>query len=483
MKNAEGPPTFSAGGGKWARRLRAFLPSALVLPVVLYCALTLPYAFTKLNGDETHFVTLPYLILGGDYTLSALKQGDYAGAFRAAATSYRLAWRYLVRPADAAPDSAAELSQFRIESKASGRDKPFVFTPDYFVTHRKTGKPLLGFLLNIPALAVTYVLPRDLYYYQKNFIYHPAFLAPRLSVFLLGLLGVVMVFHIVQTRVDTSAAFRAAAIYALMPITVVWSADLHQEVPMTFFLIPYFYFLWKRRLILAGLLWGLAFGTKNQAVFALVPILAEGIWSSLDPGTIRERLARIAVSFRTLAIVLGIGLLASAPFGYPVGNLVEVVRTSALDITNIQDATTIFSKLPLWTGIAMLAILGLKLAEDARDSFDRMHLFMLIVPGMLFFITDYRAYMMVPSVAILVGTYFRPRLAAFLAAAFLAINLWGLQSPYLTSRRLLYKWLLNPGMPHTVEEIDALPGVGGISSEPPTKPAENTGSATPAQPH
>ncbi|GEM_PF-3677720 len=439
--------------------------AAVWLVVALYAGLTLPYAFTKLNGDEAHFVTIPYLMLGGDYSLSALKQGEYSKAASIAFQSYALAWRYFVRPADAHERSAQGLAQYRATSRAAGREKPFVFTPDYFVTHRKGGKPLLCMALNVPALGVTYLLPRSLLDYQRDFIYHPAFLAPRLSVWLLGIVILLLVHRIARERAGPPAGFRAALIFAVLPITVVWTADLHLEVPLTLFLLLFFYFLWKGKTVWAALCWGLAFGAKNQAIFALAPILAEGLWQFLDPGTLGERVRRLANSLRVLAVVLGIGLLASAPFAHPGANLIEVFYSSNPDLDEVHSLRMIFYRLPLWTGLGFVALLGLKLLDDARDQFDRLLIFMLFLPGFLYFIQDYRLYMLAPGLAILAGTLFRPKTAYLMLAGLMFFNLVGLESPYLTSRRLLYKYLTKPHAPQTIEGIERIPGIGSVKAE------------------
>jgi hypothetical protein len=76
----------------------------------------------------------------------------------------------------------------------------------------------------------------------------------------------------------------------------------------------------------------------------------------------------------------------------------------------------------------------------------------------------------VPSAAILIGSYFQRKTAVFLIAILLALNVMGLQSPYLTSRHLMYDTLNEPGAPRTIEEIDRLSGLGGVGGDE-AKPA------------
>ena len=232
---------------------------------------------------------------------------------------------------------------------------------------------------------------------------------------------------------------------------------------MTVFLIPYFYFLGKRRSVWAGVFWGLAFGTKNQAALALAPLLAEGIWRFFAAAGAGKRKV-IVETVRTFVVVIVVGLLVSTPFGNPMGNVVEVFKTSDPDITAIQDPSNLFFQWPLWFGMGLLGLLGVKFIEDARDSYDRMNTFMLLIPTSLYFIADYRSYMLVPSLAILVGTYFRRGTAWGLIVVLFLADLVGLRSPYLTSRHLLYDFLNRPGAPQTIEEIERLPGVGTIPS-------------------
>jgi hypothetical protein len=446
---------------------------------VLYAGLTLPYGFTKLNGDETHFITVPYLILGGDYTLSAMKDHRYGDAAGAACESYLLAWRYFVNPKEATETSAASLSKYQLTNKASDRAKPFVITPDYFVTHRKAGKPLLAFVLNVPALAVTYVLPKNLLHYQRDYIYHPAFFAPRLVVWLLGLGCLLLIYRIVSERVDVTAGLRAALIFAVLPVVSVWTADLHQEVPLAFFLLLFFYCLSKQRLLWAAVFWGLAFGTKNQAVFALVPLAADAVWKALGDEDWAERRQAFLADLRALATVFAVGLLVSSFFGHPGANLAEVFHNSDPKISEIHNSRTLLYRMPLWSGLGLLALAGLKLLDDARDRFDRWHVFFLLFSGLLYFVQDYRVIMLAPSAAILVGTYFRPRTAHLLAAGLLVISMAGLESPYLTSRRLLYKNLILPTSPQTIEEIEKLQGLGSVQAEEKKQPEASPPAAKP----
>ncbi len=472
MSQADSSPGGGVQPGADTRR-----PGSVLIAIALYVALTLPYACTKLNGDEAHFVTIPYLIGGGDYFLSAVKDRDFRRAANVAWDSYALAWRYFVRPGDATKTSAQELTKYPVTHKASSREQAFVFTPDYFYRHRKGGRPMLSFVLNIPALAVTYALPKSLYEYQRDHIYHPAFLAPRLSVWLAGLLGLWLVYKMVLERAGPQAAYHAALIYALLPATVVWSADLHQDVPMAIFLIPFIHFFAKQRYVWAGVFWGLAFATKNQAIFALGPAVAVAIWHGWDGETIRDRWMPLLRAGRALAIVFVIGIAVSTPFGYPVGNLVEVWDSSSPDIPALYGLGGLYYQMPLLLGIGMIALLGIKLIEEARDDFDRLHLCWLILPIFLHFIHDYRNYMLVASTSILIGTYFRQKTVRILACTLLFLNLLGLHSPYLTSRHMMYDWLNEPGAPRAIEEIERLRGVGAIREKP---PSEET-AAPPAQ--
>lgn len=429
---------------------------SLMLVLCLYAALTLPYGFVKLNTDELNFVTLPYLIVGGDYTFSALKAGEYGKAVEIAATSYGIAWHYLTRPKDADEHSAAALSQYDVKHQASGREKPFVFTPDYFVTHRKAGKPLLSFLLNIPALAATKIFVGDLLKLQRENIYHPGFLLPRLVCWLMGAGIVVMIYFMVRKRDGHSAALRAALIFSLMPIVAIYSADIHQDVPLTFFLVPFFYFAGQRRYVWAGVFWGLAFACKNQAVFALLPFGAECVWQAIGSGSLSERFRAACEPAMALIAIFVIGLVVSAPFAHPVANLLEIVNSSAGGVVRVQQAPQLFARMPIWLGISALALLGLKMLDLARDSFERLHIFMLLVPAILFLVYGYRLYMLIPSVAILLGAHLLPRTFYCLATGLLLLNLQGLESPYLTTRRLMHDRLLEPGAPQTIDDIERL---------------------------
>jgi hypothetical protein len=174
---------------------------------------------------------------------------------------------------------------------------------------------------------------------------------------------------------------------------------------------------------------------------------------------------RLGSSLRVFAVVLGIGLLASAPFAHPAASLIEVFYSSNPDLDEVHSLRMIFYRLPLWTGLGFVALIGLKLLDDARDQFERLLLFMLFLPGFLYFIQDYRLYMLVPGLAILAGTLFRAKTAYLMVAGLMFFNLVGLESPYLTSRRLLYKYLTKPDAPQTIEGIERIPGIGSVKAE------------------
>ena len=438
----------------------------LRIAIVLYFALSLPYGVTKLSGDEVHFATIPYLILGGDYTLTALRDGQYGRALEIAGKSYALAWRYYVRPIDAGETAASDLTRYDTTHRATPeRRHPFVFTPDYFVTHRKTGKPLFSFLLNVPALAATRLLPQSLIHYQREYIYHPAFLVPRAICWLAGLGCLLMLHRIVRERWGVAAAGRAAICFALLPVTVLWSADLHQDVPMTLLLLVFAYYLWRGQTLRAAVAWGLAFGTKNQAIFALAPLVAEAIWLAADAGTWRERFLRALPPLKIFAVVLAVGIIVSTPFGHPWANIKEIFQTSEEGFDQeIQSPSRLFFWNPIWWGMGLLAFLGLRMIDDARDWFDRYWVFFLILPGFLTFFSNTRIYMLLPAVAILAGSYFRPKTLYFTVGGLALLCFFGMKSPYITIRGVGYRDILRD-YPVTIGDIEMLRGVGSIRAE------------------
>ena len=439
----------------------------LVVALVLFFALTAPYGLTKLNGDEVHFVTIPYLMFGGDYTLSAVSRGDYGDAFAAAAESYALMWRYYVRPADA-PDLAGQaLTRFPVTRRASEREEPFVVTPNYFSTHRKSGKPLLSFIIMAPSLAGTFVFPKSLFHYQREYIYHPAFYVTRFTFILIGLASLLAVYFIVRERWGEQAGGFAAIAFAVVPATPIWTPDLHQDLPLGLFLLLFSYYVWKGRLVMAGVCWGLAFAVKNQAVFGLAPLVAEAIWVFCDAGTLRERIQRAAKPLIAFAVVLAVGLVASAPFGHPIANLKEVVSTSAPSFgEEIYQGNALFLWLPLWMAMGFLGLLGLHFLDLAKDSFDRYQILFLIIPGFLHFFVNSRLPMLVPATAVLIGSYFRAKTFYFLMAALMVINLYGIEEPYLTSRGIGYRFRLRVlEVPYEIGAIEGLLGVGSMEAE------------------
>ncbi len=458
--------TVPLQGGSEAPSLKRPRVRPLFVAIVFYFAFSLPYGITKLSGDEVHFATVPYLILGGDYTLSALKEGEYRRALLIAWQSYSLAWRYYVRPADAGEHAASELNQYEATFRATKEhQRPFVFTEDYFVTHRKTGKPLLSFLLNAPALALSMLLPHNLIHYQREYIYHPAFLLPRLVSWLLGLGCILLIYRFVRERWDPAKAGRAALIFAVLPVTMLWSPDLHQDIPLAFLILLFGYYWGRGQVLRAAVVWGLAFAVKNQAVFALLPLGAEAIWLACDAGSPKERWARAWLPLRDFLFIFAVGLVVSTPFGHPLANLKEVAQTSEAGFDQqIQNISYLFFNNPIWCGMGLLALLGLSYLDEVRDRFDRYWIFFLILPAFLSFYTNSRVYMLLPAAAILAGSYFRPKTAYFAVAGLIIIGFWGLPSPYLTIRGVGYRDLLRD-YPITIGDIEKLRGVGSVRAE------------------
>lgn len=460
MSSLHPNPVHDAPGPQELKPLRFRL---LPIAIALYFVLSLPYGLTKLSGDEVHFVTIPYLMLGGDYALSAVKEGDYSKAMQIAGQSYALAWRYYTRPAEADRESAAILRQYDVTHRAADlRTKPFVFTPDYFVTHRKSGKPLLSFILNIPALTLSYAMPKSLLVYQRDYIYHPAFLVPRLSCWIMGFILLLLIYRFVSQLAGKEAGGWAAVIFSLLPATAMWSADLHQEVPMTLFLTIYSYFLYKRSYLWAAVFWGLAFGTKNQAIFGLLPLFGEAIWVFCDPGSFLDRVRRTFRPLGAAALILVLGLVVSAPFGNPVGNMVEVFRTSAPSFgEEIQSGNFLLFWMPIWWGMGLLGMLAFRYLDVVRNSFDQYHFLYLIIPGFLHFFNNTRVYALLPSIAILMGAYFSRRTLKFTALALAVFGAYGVHSPYITLRGVGYRGVVKK-FPPAIEDYEIREGVGSI---------------------
>lgn len=461
MSRQQADPALAGSGSR-----KSGAVSLLLIALVLYAALTIPYGLTRFSGDEAHFITIPYLMLGGDYAFTAFQEGQYLEALEIAAKSYALAWHYYTRPADANKESAAILSQYELKHRvATGRDKPFVFTPDYFVTHRKSGKPLLSFILNVPALALLYLFPNSPVEYQTNYYYHPAFFVGRLSCWLMGFAIVFLIYRWVSERHGKEAGGWAAIIFALLPPTALWSADLHQDVPMTLFLLIFSYMLYRKQFVWAGIFWGLSFATKNQSIFGLLPLLGDAIWTAFDAGSFKERAGRFLLHLRTFVLVFGVGLLASAPFGHPWANLVEVVNTSAPTFgEEIQSGNTLLFWMPIWWGMGMLGMLAFKFLDHAKDSFDRYHILNMIVPAFLHFFNNTRLYELLPSVGILAGSYFSRKTVTFAAVGLFLFGLYGVQSPYVTVRGVGYRTRIL-SYPPTIDQFERYAGLGNIQAD------------------
>ena len=229
-------------------------------------------------------------MLGGDYTVGYLKDGEYANALQTAIKSYYFFWKY--RPLNAPIIAEADKSLFNHEEEKFGYVKPapiepgkgpgigsyqnrlIVPEPDRFYSHG-AGKPLLPALLSIPQLAVLNIVgvgKGALLELQFNGKASVVFILSRLVQYLGGVLSIILVYLIVKRTLGASKAYISALIFATFPLTIKWFPNLHHDLIMVPFILLAVYFIIQNRVVAAGVAYGLALASKNVAVI-LIPAL------------------------------------------------------------------------------------------------------------------------------------------------------------------------------------------------------------------
>jgi hypothetical protein len=329
-----------------ARRARIWhKPEAQIFAIcITYLLFSILFATVKLDGDEFHVVKEPFELLGGDYSAAYVREGAYGQAFETAWKSYGLYWRY--RPLFSPVIAEEHKVLFSDEERRFGYVKPESVTasdpdalskyqnrlivpePDRFYKHG-AGKPLLPAVLTIPQLVlIAWVSSGDeLLVIQHTFERHALFILTRLVQIVAGLASILIVSFILRKEFGPMIAPVGAAVFAFVPITPMYFADIHADSIMIPFLIGSMYLLFKGDVIRGGILFGLALASKNTAIFLLPAFslfyLIEG-WMIYRTSFL-ELLGYLMLKARRVVLFTLIGIVALTPFANPISYVSEIL--------------------------------------------------------------------------------------------------------------------------------------------------------------
>ncbi len=307
----------------------------------LLCAV---FATVNLDTDEFHVIREPYELLGGDYTRQYLANGEVGNAASTVLRSYFFHWQY--RPIFSPVIAEQHKDLFAAEEQRFGYVKPesvektdpnaselyrsrlIVPEPDRLYSHG-AGKPLLASILTIPSLALVSasVSGSELIEIQFSQNYHPVFMLVRLAHFLAGLAAVLLVHHILSSRFSMRRALSGTALFAFFPLSIMYFPNLHQDAILTPFILGAAYFWTERRIVLSGVLFGLALASKNTAIFLLPAIAMYELWRIFDkPANHRGSLvSEVGSAVKSVAAMALISLAVLLPFANPVSYAIEIL--------------------------------------------------------------------------------------------------------------------------------------------------------------
>ena len=331
------------------RRFRFPWPSRLrIWHVCLFYLITCCFfGCLILDIDEFLVIKEPYEILGGDYTVGYLKEGDYRSALSCVGRSYFFYWQYRPLFSPIIPDKHKTL--FEKEEKKFGYQKPdpvrektleeyqsrlIVPEPDRLYMHG-AGKPLLPAITTIPALGITWLAMalaggsgHDLLHYQFTRNYHPIFILVRLTSILAGLASILLVHYILRKETNKKTALIGSWVFAAFPTAMIFFPNLHQDAILVPFVIAASYYFVKEKYLWSGVWFGLAMASKNTAIL-MVPVMlthvvVEGVLLYRNNGgfSISKFVKARLLGF---ALIAGVGLVVLLPFANPVSEAREIL--------------------------------------------------------------------------------------------------------------------------------------------------------------
>ena len=313
------------------------------------CAIYLTFALikgsTSLDGDEFSFISEPYEMLGGDYTVSYLKEDEYKKAFVTSIKSYWFFWYY--RPMFAPIIKEEHKLLFAEEEERFGYQKPqsvqrgdpnslkkyqsrlIVPEPDRWY-QQSAGKPLLSAVLSIPQLLFTSISysGNDILEIQFNNKVHPFFIQLRLVQILSGLISIILLYNIFRIEFSDEVGYLGAGIFAFLPLTISFFPDIHHDSILVPFIIASSYCLFKEKYIKGGLLFGLALASKNAAIFMLPAFFLYFLWIAYELKTqnnFNEACSYFFKKNKQLLIFVLLSIVTLAPFANPISYAIEIL--------------------------------------------------------------------------------------------------------------------------------------------------------------
>ncbi len=162
-------------------------------------------------------------------------------------------------------------------------------------------KPPLPFYLAAGSIALMAPSPRE------NAM--AAEFAARLPSLAAGIIAVALLFQLGRSLYGRRAGALTAFILALSPLAILFSVTVFTDSLLTAFLLASLWAAARDRWGLSGLLFGLAFASKQTALFFLPLILAIGLlefWSSKSKSTLREIFRRLIGWLIPVALCVGL---------------------------------------------------------------------------------------------------------------------------------------------------------------------------------
>lgn len=194
----------------------------------------------------------------------------------------------------------------------------------------ETGFDALWYHLTIPKLYLqnggVYHIPGGLLYYSEmprliEILYVPllkyfGYVGPHLLNWLSGIGSALVIYLLARKYLDKSYAVLAVVIFYVTPLVGWTSGSAYVDLPRTFFEILTVYLLFERKILLAGLIFGLAISTKTLALGSYLPLLAVMY-------LLKSTQKNIA-SFFIVSLIIGLPWFLSAFIGtgypfYPIG--------------------------------------------------------------------------------------------------------------------------------------------------------------------
>lgn len=194
----------------------------------------------------------------------------------------------------------------------------------------ETGFDALWYHLTIPKLYLengeVYHIPGGLLYYSEmprlvEFLYLPLLKwwgsqGAHLLDFLSGIGSAVVIYLLSKKWLAKNYALLAVAIFYVTPLVSWTSGSAYVDLPRTFWEILTVYYLFERKILLAGLIFGLAISTKTLALGSYLPLLAVIYFLKYS----RDDILR----FLSISAAVGLpwflsALLNTGHFLYPIG--------------------------------------------------------------------------------------------------------------------------------------------------------------------